>query len=475
MYGSSQPPPPTGLQRIGGIARRLLRLRSRPAPVEAPQPPAAAPTLAAALLAQARGSKGVGLEEICERALQQAPDELWTLFEIGSVARDYALSKTAERVYGHILARAPDSGYAAFHYARLCAIRGDDDEAWRALEQVRTASAYDEYVAALRAQILSRRGKLEQAGELMETVREPALRAEALAHLDYGRFEVAFPPAKLIQLVRDMEESPRYLQAAAVAELAGRALDAGEGFSMVRIGDGEAAFLSLSPDDDQRYAALYARNRQDRARIWFQDQLDLEASGFRAEMVRISDVMSGATVLGIPYTGRIEHELRIRSITGVSALGNVLRWVSSEGADKRLCCQDVHYELQRDGHLAALFARVDELALIACHPDLPERLKRRFGLKSVEFHKLPGEKAMKAVIGDAAAQGQHYPEVFHRVMDDLDRPLNARLFIVAGGILGKFYCERIRASGGVAIDVGSVADSWVGAETRPTFDPHMVL
>ncbi len=52
-------------------------------------------------------------------------------------------------------------------------------------------------------------------------------------------------------------------------------------------------------------------------------------------------------------------------------------------------------------------------------------------------------------------------------MTALDRPLNGKLFLVAGGILGKFYCGRIKGSGGVAIDVGSLVDMWMGAETRP--------
>ncbi len=33
-------------------------------------------------------------------------------------------------------------------------------------------------------------------------------------------------------------------------------------------------------------------------------------------------------------------------------------------------------------------------------------------------------------------------------MTALDRPLNGKLFLVAGGILGKFYCGRIKGSGG---------------------------
>jgi hypothetical protein len=38
--------------------------------------------------------------------------------------------------------------------------------------------------------------------------------------------------------------------------------------------------------------------------------------------------------------------------------------------------------------------------------------------------------------------------------------------LVAAGILGKIYCDVIRAAGGVAVDIGHVADLWAGRETR---------
>ncbi|MEE9272335.1 MAG: hypothetical protein V3U57_03585 [Robiginitomaculum sp.] len=44
------------------------------------------------------------------------------------------------------------------------------------------------------------------------------------------------------------------------------------------------------------------------------------------------------------------------------------------------------------------------------------------------------------------------------------------LGLVAGGAIGKIFCETIRAHGGVALDVGSMADYWVGAKTRSVAD-----
>ena len=42
-------------------------------------------------------------------------------------------------------------------------------------------------------------------------------------------------------------------------------------------------------------------------------------------------------------------------------------------------------------------------------------------------------------------------------------------FLVGAGVLGKIYCDRIKARGGVALDVGSILDSWAMIPSRDPF------
>jgi hypothetical protein len=49
------------------------------------------------------------------------------------------------------------------------------------------------------------------------------------------------------------------------------------------------------------------------------------------------------------------------------------------------------------------------------------------------------------------------------------------LFLVAGGLLGKFYTATIRRHGGIALDVGSLVDAWTGRHTRPGYDDKLKL
>ena len=83
---------------------------------------------------------------------------------------------------------------------------------------------------------------------------------------------------------------------------------------------------------------------------------------------------------------------------------------------------------------------------------------------------MPEEKAYADVIGSNGVAGPHFPDRFTAIMADIAAsPQQRRVWLVAAGILGKLYCDAVRRSGGVAIDIGSIADGWCGKLTRPTF------
>jgi len=51
-------------------------------------------------------------------------------------------------------------------------------------------------------------------------------------------------------------------------------------------------------------------------------------------------------------------------------------------------------------------------------------------------------------------------------MTELVVPRPGAVFLVAGGLLGKLYCARVRQLGGIALDIGAIADAWMGYNTR---------
>ena len=113
--------------------------------------------------------------------------------------------------------------------------------------------------------------------------------------------------------------------------------------------------------------------------------------------------------------------------------------------------------------------------LISCLADAADTMKLAFDLDEVRLYRIPGEKFHGPQLGLETSEGNHYPNRFDELIRELERPLQGQLFLVAGGLLGKLYCDRIKKSGGVALDIGSVVDAWMGKATRPHVDPSFAL
>jgi hypothetical protein len=66
-----------------------------------------------------------------------------------------------------------------------------------------------------------------------------------------------------------------------------------------------------------------------------------------------------------------------------------------------------------------------------------------------------------------SAPGEHVPDRYRTIRSELDFPPGT-LVLVGAGIPGKVYCQWLKESGCVALDVGSIFDAWVGRASRPT-------
>jgi hypothetical protein len=54
-------------------------------------------------------------------------------------------------------------------------------------------------------------------------------------------------------------------------------------------------------------------------------------------------------------------------------------------------------------------------------------------------------------------------------MEQLEAVRPGDAFLVGAGVLGKIYCDEIKARGGVALDIGSILDSWANIPSRDPF------
>ncbi len=63
-----------------------------------------------------------------------------------------------------------------------------------------------------------------------------------------------------------------------------------------------------------------------------------------------------------------------------------------------------------------------------------------------------------------------FPALMEREIPDLMARAPGLVVLVGAGLLGKLYCARVKALGGIALDVGSMLDVWAGLKTRDNQD-----
>lgn len=235
----------------------------------------------------------------------------------------------------------------------------------------------------------------------------------------------------------------------AVVESAERALRARTGFSLIRLGDGEGPVLCWpeSQQPGEMSTVLYT---------WFGCR-DLPDADLQEIADRLRQAVRTADVLGLPTRYQLGKSPRY---------GMVL-----EALDRHALCSPqqlfadsgLHWYLQWSGALAYVLRDLDEVEVIGCR-DIGAQIAETFGLRSVRTHLVRGEFHHP---GPVAAP--HWPDGYRRMTAQLEQIRPGTVFLVAAGVLGKIYCDRIKAKGGIALDVGSILDSWAMVPSREPF------
>lgn len=126
-----------------------------------------------------------------------------------------------------------------------------------------------------------------------------------------------------------------------------------------------------------------------------------------------------------------------------------------------------HLELIASGYFARLVIEAPRLGLISCRRKLARALvdtrngpTRFFPLLEAYSH----EKRF-------GVSPDHWWQSMVATADSLTDIRSGDVFLIGAGIWGKAFCERIRARGGIAIDMGSAVDIWAGIHSRPGVMP----
>lgn len=240
---------------------------------------------------------------------------------------------------------------------------------------------------------------------------------------------------------------------AAVAARLREALRRRRGFSLIRVGEGEATFL-LPPEqtgigDVARRLEYYFGHCEASFADWTALCQKLRRSLIHADVLCPPD----------PAQWRVRSRAQDAFASRYRQLAQGLSALEFP-AMPLLSGAYVNYALHADGTLFELLEAEEEIGLISSQPAAP-LLRALFGLRVREYA-IP----QRAVDNESLIDTGHFPQRFTELCAALRRDVAGLLVLVGAGPLGKIYCDVIRQAGGIALDVGSLLDAWTGLCSR---------
>lgn len=221
-------------------------------------------------------------------------------------------------------------------------------------------------------------------------------------------------------------------------------------FSMVRLGDGEYELIKLP---------IRKNLNKCRARIarWFKlDNLSI----IHFESIRnvVFRACQNADMLGVPSIGEQAKYFKWRGFTKFCTVHNIT-------PNKNLF---YFYDINKVNFQRVLNG-VQKITCISCR-DISEKIKIKFSIPEVNTWIIPGERFCfsKALHPVDNLDCLHYPYLFTEYTNMIKKETKpGEVYLIGAGGLGKSYCNTVKQSGGIAIDIGSLFDAWAGVVTRP--------
>jgi hypothetical protein len=218
------------------------------------------------------------------------------------------------------------------------------------------------------------------------------------------------------------------------------ALDERVGFAFVRLGDGEGVMLEGARAD---LGGALGRDALGNLEV-------LEDEPYARFRSTFLESISSVDVVGVPDLGQCMTGPSDSVKAVIACLeGGVPESVLAAGASHG------HWGLEASG----VMSRLARLTTGVIGPIDPANMANVGLPRGIKWLRIPGEAHYYAT---GSRRDSHLEGYFPHIMGHDFRP--GQLWLVGGGMLGKLYCARVRAAGGVALDVGSLLDLWAGRQ-----------
>ena len=231
------------------------------------------------------------------------------------------------------------------------------------------------------------------------------------------------------------------------------------GFSFIRLGDGEGAFLrqydqSKIKDQNMYFQTWYGRNCEGDEAGQFENLID--------------KAISDADVIGVPNLLRLVEDFSSQPGFKKRTIDSIYSRLSTASVGVQYTSAFSHIDLLQHQGWETILSMVPTVSVISGHDqqELLKTLDQSFGVEVDAFYAIPSEHKFRDRVGSSSAL-DHYQDCFTNMVQHLEQhSLKGRVFLVGAGFLGKYYASVIKRSGGVALDVGSAFDYMQNIKTR---------
>jgi hypothetical protein len=243
--------------------------------------------------------------------------------------------------------------------------------------------------------------------------------------------------------------------------------------SLIRLGDadGNLLFTALGI-----YPELAAYNLAKISRIYFGSN-SLMADHRCAFLDIVTEAIASADLVGGPERGTIDKsfdtphpDLDVRGMCGMRGVYNYLAIETDLDTLSDLLWASTWFSRALMPHYFGLLEGQPYVGLITCYATLGDALREHSAIERTETILVP----MQASIAKLHTDIRHYPDAYAEAVRRIQPPYQGAVYLVAAGILSKSYCALIKERGGIAVDVGSVADVWMGRRSRPDVHQEFV-
>ncbi len=280
------------------------------------------------------------------------------------------------------------------------------------------------------------------------------------AHLAVARLAQAVDREAVIGEASALRASTRWLDPDAVSQRLSDAIATGTPFSLVRLDIALSRFVCFV----SRRANRVLRPPELSAML---DSVWQNWFGARAEDLGVvvlaglerafNDGLRGADVTALPEPERLRDEPY-----HFGFLAEMQRVCAGNAGTAFTALHVLDILHERVPYLRPLLSGLPFLGVVGPYPELFEKLGRFCGVAEIRMIPVPRDASMPVPADGMEAAG-FLPEGYLRVLERISVPFPGAVFLVsAPGPLGVICCGRIKAQGGIAIDIGPLAHRWAG-------------